>query len=78
MASNTNEMIYFKLLNEKKQEEKSFTRELPPIRAAEHVDYCTPEVFWYQTETTVRVSVKLTNTSDCRVSLTKNRILNFR
>lgn len=62
----------------REETQMSFNRELPPIKAVKEVDYLTPEVWWYQTETAVRLSVKVTDPADCHVSLTKNRILNFR
>lgn len=62
----------------KPEPEKQVSHELPRMEVAESVDYCTPEVVWYQTETAIRISVKLTETTDCHISLTKNRILNFR
>lgn len=72
--------IGFQLLEYKREEDenKPINRELHPITAAESVDYCTPEVFWYQTETAVRISVKLSNTTECHISLAKNRIINFK
>lgn len=60
------------------EQEKTIICELPRMESVNTVDYNTPEVVWYQTETAVRISIKLINTTDCHISLTKNRIVNFR
>lgn len=58
--------------------EKKIDRDLPAITAVPAVDYYTPDVYWYQTENTVRVSIKLVDIAHYQVSLIKGRIFNFR
>ncbi|CAG9824921.1 unnamed protein product [Phaedon cochleariae] len=53
-------------------------RELPSITAAPAGDFYTPEIYWSQTESTIRISIRLTDVEDYKLTLTKGRILNFR
>ncbi|XP_023310891.1 putative ATP-dependent RNA helicase TDRD12 [Anoplophora glabripennis] len=53
-------------------------RELPPIQAAPAVDYCTPEVYWSQTEKYIKIDIKLHDTDQYNLSLTKGTILHFK
>ncbi|VEN46583.1 unnamed protein product [Callosobruchus maculatus] len=55
-----------------------FRQELPPIQAAPTVDYLTPELFWYQSDTAVKLTIKVTDVKDYKLTLSKGRILWFR
>ena len=46
------------------------TNEQPP--------YLTPEVYWSQTDTTVKLKIKLIGVEDYKVNLTRKKILTFR
>nr|CAH7722889.1 unnamed protein product [Callosobruchus chinensis] len=62
----------------RKENPSVFKQELPSIQAAPAVDFLTPELFWYQSDTAVKLSIKVTDVKDCNVRLDKGRILSFR
>ncbi|XP_057658542.1 putative ATP-dependent RNA helicase TDRD12 [Diorhabda carinulata] len=53
-------------------------RELPSITAAPSTDYCTPDVYWSQTESTVKLSIRLADIKDYKLTLTKGRMFDFK
>lgn len=53
-------------------------RELPAITAAPSTDYCTPDVYWSQTESTVKLSIRLADIKDYKLTLTKGRMFDFK
>ncbi|KAG5893160.1 hypothetical protein JTB14_000421 [Gonioctena quinquepunctata] len=74
------EKKFFDLIIYGRREEqpKMLNRELPPITAAPPTDYSTPDIYWSQSESSIRISIKLTDVVDYKLTLTKARILNFR
>uniref|UniRef100_A0A6P7GEM3 RNA helicase n=1 Tax=Diabrotica virgifera virgifera TaxID=50390 RepID=A0A6P7GEM3_DIAVI len=51
--------------------------ELPAITAVPAVDYLTPEVYWYQTDTTVTLRIKLIDCDNYKISLKMRNMFNF-
>lgn len=47
--------------------------DLPVIKAAPEVDYLTPNVIWYQTDSNIRLKINIPDVKDCRISLLQNR-----
>lgn len=54
------------------------SRELPAIQAAPPVDYCTPEVYWSQTDKYIKMDIKLHDVDRYTLNLTKGTIFHFK
>lgn len=56
----------------------SVSNQLPAIKAAPAVDYLTPEVYWSQTNTQIKLSIRICDVKDVEISVKHNKSFQFR
>ncbi|KAF5282457.1 hypothetical protein FQA39_LY17572 [Lamprigera yunnana] len=52
--------------------------ELPPLAALPPSDYSTPNIYWYQTETNIHISIMLPNVNECSLLVLRGKLFLFR
>jgi len=61
-----------------KPNDKDEARTLPQIKAAPKVDYLTPELYWSQTDDTLKLHIKVSDVVNPKIFIKHNRQFNFR